>query len=830
MNTSIIMLSESSVDGHDVNAHTSGTSVSDENVIHETTLGSTTPPNSTTETNLTNETSIELERPLHPSKDDETTIVASLTDNVAIESAKNVLHEMDSSVTCNSITDAVDVSAVFNSSSILDGSMEEDPESIIDIEMEVISPTTAVKGVSATRALGKRPSPWREPRVGPGMLPPPARESNSHYKSTAATVSGHKKQSQEMMEQQQRETAERQRRRQERRCAYLCSGSITVHIPLSVTADLGIALRRGRNHRIAALYRHFPMLQPNNNSNNSAIDTSLEHDTAAANENGENGKAESEPPASAGSSARIKKKTVTKKPLRHVPQPHEYASVIDYLEAKYVQGVVISDDHDDIGSGSGGGDGQDDDDDEGNGSVYSETSFLDDTGLQRTIAEQVMGHTTTTKLELMNTNVDDDDAAFFVNVGDLEVEETDLTQEMYDPLDDSKKDLNAMKKKTRKRKKHATDTTASKEEVISRPNGMATFLKPSSASSSHVFKKSLSMVKSPPVSPKTKKIKVQEEDNELHGNKSPKIAKISLSKPKSVTNKDAAVLKLQKISSKKKEEILQYFRKLEVSIKALTDDELPRKAKPKRTRVVVKVPPDNKAGDMITFANPHVPGQKLKVKVPVNTRPGETFKVTVPKPPDEEEEIIGDDEAGRDHNKFNRDFYDELDDYAKAYDDWCEAEGAYRKAINDKSFTPHFMKRNKCDDLVPLFPTDTKTQINVEYLKKVIRRARQNKHKRELTLARQQQPPFPGEKNDDAEENNSDSGSGSDEDNEDDSNKGSSDEDENDVEKAAASYHKLSSSQQVSKKTKPTRTAVLPLLSRTFPSKQFRLRDFTEVS
>jgi hypothetical protein len=614
---------------------------------------------------------------------------------------------------------------------------------------------------SPLRALGTRPSPWREPRAG--TLPPPARDASQEKRPASP-----------------RRDPRRTERRRARRCAaYASSGAMAVRIPLHVTADLGVALRRGRAHRIAALVRQFPQLAA--------------PEEPAVPERGS-------PP-----------KPVAAKPvLRHVPQPHEYANVIDYLEAKYVQGVVISDDMEEGGSAV---DAEGPEDDEGQGSVYSETSFVDDTGLQRTIAEQVLGHTTTTKLELMNTNEDDEDAAFFVNVGDLEIEETELTQDMYDPLDDTRQDSKS--KKTRKRKKSAAESaTSNAASTVQEPPNKKE--KSSKASSSTTTK--------PATAPK----KMEENYVGSKEVKNSKANKTSPVKPEPVSSKDLAVLKLQKVSGTKRAEVDRLLHCIEESIKAFTEEELPLKPKPKRTRVVVKVPRDNKPGDMITFANPHIPGQKLKVKVPVNTKPGDTFKVTVPKPPEEEEEQLGDDGVAKDHNKFSREFYDELDAYARAYDDWCDAEGAYRKAIRDNTFSPHFMKRNKCDDIVPLFPTGTKTPITVEYLKKVIRRARQNKHKRELTLARQQQQSFVDDGNE-GDANNSDDGSGSDENAENGNNNVSSD-DEEEEEKSPSSPIQHDSPKQLSKKAKPTRTAMLPLMSRTFPAKTFNVQDFMEAA
>jgi hypothetical protein len=153
-----------------------------------------------------------------------------------------------------------------------------------------------------------------------------------------------------------------------------------------------------------------------------------------------------------------------------------------------------------------------------------------------------------------------------------------------------------------------------------------------------------------------------------------------------------------------------------------TDDELPRKKT--KDRVTLTCPPDKKPGDSILFSNPHVPGQRLKVKIPKNTPPGGNFKVTVPVAvaPDDEEEM-------KDHNKFSREFYDTLDSYSRAYDDWCDAEQDARRAAGDKEYAAHVEKRGKFDYLVEEFPKDLKTEIDKTYLQKILRRARQNRHK-----------------------------------------------------------------------------------------------------
>ena len=677
------------------------------------------------------------------------------------------------------------------------------------------SPTNTTTTHPVLRA-GKRPSPWREPRTT-GRPPPPARE----------IIKGvHLEHDDDDDEETRRKKQVRLQKRKERRCKYLCSGSIFVNVPMTVTADLGVALRRGREHRIQALYRHFPQLQTKTTANGVDGNDQVDH------ENGPK-----------------RDKAAPKKILRHVPQPHEYANVIDYLEAKYVQGVVISDDLDEYDDKSGGN--MEEDDEEGQGSVYSETSFLDDTGLQRTVAEQVLGHTTTTKLELMNH----EDGGFFVNVGDLEVEETDLTQEMYDPIHDTSKE-SLKKKKSRKRKTSSNENENRHADNIGKPTGSAISSKnnkvtklaakpgPVATNSTDVVPKDTKS----PIPAKNKKMKIEERKPDLDVTISPKVKKESVIKTESKIHQNPVTMKLQKIASRKKSEITEHLSKLTAIIENLTDEELPRKAKPKRTRLVVQVPVGKQPGDTITCANPYVPGQKFKVKVPANVKAGEKFKVNVSKPAeDNDDDNLGEDGLVRDHNKFNRDFYDVLDDYAKAFDEWCDAEGAYRRAIDDKTFTSHYMKRSKCDDLVSLFPNDTKTEISVEYLKKVIRRARQNKHKRELTLAKQQMSFIEehqdliaqnsdGDNNDSADED--DDEDDNDEDNVDDDNNPNKkpnsfdEEDNNEIEARYKSLKANSSAKgPVTKRgMKPLRTAILPEFSSAFPSIPFRIKDFAEVS
>lgn len=84
----------------------------------------------------------------------------------------------------------------------------------------------------------------------------------------------------------------------------------------------------------------------------------------------------------------------------------------------------------------------------------------------------------------------------------------------------------------------------------------------------------------------------------------------------------------------------------------------------------------------------------------------------------------------KDHNTFSREFQELLDDYARAHDDWCGAQAAV-----DKTFALFKEKQAKYDPLVELFPLNLLTPVTVEYMKKVVRRARQNRHKRKKNAA-----------------------------------------------------------------------------------------------
>lgn len=77
-----------------------------------------------------------------------------------------------------------------------------------------------------------------------------------------------------------------------------------------------------------------------------------------------------------------------------------------------------------------------------------------------------------------------------------------------------------------------------------------------------------------------------------------------------------------------------------------------------------------------------------------------------------------------------------VDDYARAYDVYCDAEGVVRSKEGDSDFVPHFEKRKKFDKLLEEFPKGLKTPVDGAYIRKLLRRARQNRTKRVQTEAR----------------------------------------------------------------------------------------------
>ena len=348
-----------------------------------------------------------------------------------------------------------------------------------------------------------------------------------------------------------------------------------------------------------------------------------------------------------------------------------------------------------------------------------------------------MANTTMTKLEL-----EEDDADFFVNVGNLEVEDNEYGDH-YDPLQDKEKQGTGKKRK--KSQNASLAATAS-----STGTGGA-----SAATAGKKKKKQLSPAPTPDTS-KSKKPMSPLSTGTAKGKKP-------------VPNKtpsNAEMKKKTKVAKKARAQVDAILKKISTMIKGMNEEELPKRRM--KLKVALTCPANKKPGDDITFTyveilrymlhnqrsyvsksltgvffflfflefffvldrNPHNPGQRLRVKVPKDSYPGGTFRVTVPvkqPPPDA-------DSDGTDHNKFSRDFQELLDDYARAYDEWCS-----RQAEIDKKFSVFKEKQYKFERLAKEFPPNLLTPVDANYLKKIVRRARQNKHKRIKTAAAKQQ-------------------------------------------------------------------------------------------
>jgi len=325
------------------------------------------------------------------------------------------------------------------------------------------------------------------------------------------------------------ETLIRKHKKQQYHTPKIFQDAITVFIPLDVTADLKIAIKKTRAKRIMSIYKRFPSLKKEAKNLDESNDGPMLEDDEEDNPRDKDEKLQNK-----------------KKKMENVPQPDQFGSVLDYLEAKYVKGVMLEEDDDDAPIL--------DDRSEGQGSVYSKDSFLDDTDLQRDVAEQVMASTTLTKLELEH-----EDGDFFVNVGNLEVQNDDYG-ENYDPLQDKEN------KTTKKRKKPPTNVSSSKLSDTKTPN-------------------------------KNKKTKTEQPNK-----KEPTSAKSkkSTGAATSIKSKSPQDKTLKLAAKKAKAHSDSLFKKAVVLIKKLTPENLPRlKTKQK---VALKCPKNKKPGDDITFA------------------------------------------------------------------------------------------------------------------------------------------------------------------------------------------------------------------------------------
>jgi len=615
--------------------------------------------------------------------------------------------------------------------------------------------------------------------------------------------------------------------------------SVLAYIPLNVTADLGVAMRRVRPKRIARLKSLYPSLSETNDGIGTCSGTT-EDSGAEVSRSGEESDNEDD------SSRRRKKNKMTKTAPR-VPQRDHFGSVLDYLEAKYVKGVMIEDldervrekrknkkkkresENGTASSGNGCASSIENDNsvlsDSAAGSCYSSGSggFIDDAGLQSEVAGQVRASSAygTTRIEAEAAldrrggsekdggSDDNDDHAFFVNVGDLEMEEGYVD---YDE-DDARGWMDVVGKgKGKKRKRAPKENPSSPKDAANKP-------KPSSKRSKNVSEKpkqkkrsksssnksqsqtskdsdsSSTKTTTPTEKQKKKKIKVEktkikvektkmkektkekktvkdkkkvtEKAKEKTKEKAKSKKKVTEKVTEKIKEKDAESTASSELESsidipakkekkeKEEKETLEMtlidvakkeaaglktisnrlYKKCVSLIKGMTDEHLPRKPKSVgKTKVSITVPAHKKGGDKITFSNPHFPSQKLKVQIPDTCKPGKSFKVSVPMPKISKA-------PGNAQNKFAKDVTETLDEYSKAYDEWCLAEAKHRalKPKKEGGKIKHFKagveRLKKYDEMLDEFPKNLLVPIDAVFIRKLVRRNRQNANKRMKALA-----------------------------------------------------------------------------------------------
>lgn len=558
--------------------------------------------------------------------------------------------------------------------------------------------------------------------------------------------------------------------------------SILAYIPLGVTADLGVAMRRVRPKRIARLKSLHPSLFEKKNEFVGAGGATAAEDSGAEVSRSDGDESDNEE----SSQQKKKKKETEALGISRVPQRDQFGSVLDYLEAKYVKGVMIEDLDERIREKkkqrkmqeADGGDiamtrknGSDVENnmsvlsDSAAGSCYSDDSggFINDSELQSEVAQQVRASSAygTTKIEAEaaanrkekigdpNDGGSDDDHAFFVNVGDLEMEDGYVDHD----LDEVEGWMDAaVKEKGKKRKRAPKENSSSSKDAV-KPKPITKKTKNSSekpkkrkskpSSKKAQTSKNLDDTSQTIKAEKLKKKKKLEEEKDTGSNDSDNEHLCDLRAKKSdVKEKETKKnLKMTLIDVAKKEaaELKTISNKLYktcvVQIKKMKEEHLPRKPRSGgKVKVSITVPANKKGGDTITFSNPHFPSQKLKVQIPENSKPGKSFKVSVPMPKVSKS-------SGNSQNKFTKSVTNALDEYSKAYDDWCQAEAKHRSLQPKKKggkiehFKAGVERLKKYDEMLEEFPKNLVTPIDAIFIRKLVRRTRQNANKRMKALA-----------------------------------------------------------------------------------------------
>mmetsp|Transcript_3944 Transcript_3944/g.5143 ORF Transcript_3944/g.5143 Transcript_3944/m.5143 type:complete len:701 (+) Transcript_3944:204-2306(+) len=623
--------------------------------------------------------------------------------------------------------------------------------------------------------------------------------------------------------------------------------SMIAYIPLGVTADLGIAMRRTRAKRISQLKQLYPTLfvtrsksskKDNDEGDVAAIDgddDDADVDDASQSGSQKSGASDDDSDHDNNSERRRQKQ---QKQLQDnntgLIRREQFGSIVDYLEAKYAKGVMIDDldekirqkkkqkkrkkdqqkgaGENDGGKDDNGNDNDKDDDDNMSilsdsaaGSCYSAESgnFIDDSELRTEVAHQILGSSAyggKTKIEALsqrenniegvttsgggrtgqdnNSILDEDDHAFFVNVGDLEMEDG-WTEHDLEEDDDWLNSMAKIKGKKRKRSTKDKDNNTSNDNLKVKKKAKKSLTKTSTMEDSKKKKKKIkskstttssdakntkskSTASSDGKSKKSTSGESSDKKKSDGNNKSSKTSSSSNQKDKKSkssksqeknekggttggnegddknneggksTSKKTSDDNKSKIDLAKrdctnlKRRVNRLFKKCVDEIKKMNDENLPRKAKKGgKSKVSIIVPDGKKSGDKISFNNPHDPSQKLQVLIPNNVGVSDTFKVSVPMP------AIKSTNA---ENKFSKECITVLDEYSTVFDEWCQAEAKYRDMLPTKKKGTEFKvgteRLKKYDQMIEEFPNNLQTPIDAPFLRKVVRRKRQNENKK----------------------------------------------------------------------------------------------------
>jgi len=502
--------------------------------------------------------------------------------------------------------------------------------------------------------------------------------------------------------------------------------SLLIEVPMSITADMGVAMRRTRRKRSERIRN---WLASGEDAKKQALTTTAAT-TSPKPDDEDNGDGD---------------QSIEGCSFDEDGGPKRGS--IEYLEAKYVRGVMI-DDFDERAA-------RESEESEGDGSVYGNDDFIDDSLLQEEVAGQVLASSTygrtqmeeeqarrrledqNKKAEADGTNAaggpnieglggsDDEsvgssnaavydkafDDGFFVNVGDLDMAEGWAGE-----------DFGMSPTKKRKKKKLVGKA---KEKAVTKKGTKAKHVLPTKKKLLKDGKKKAEDKSSTAKTKKKKKADV-----------TPKKKQSASADESSVEEKftpASSSKKTAKPVSKEKENVTQlrklYKRKYNICIKLikdLTPQQLPRKPRKSTIKLLVNIPPGKKVGDNITFQNPNVAGQKLKAAIPKDADMEKlTMIVRIPMPAKVTE---------KKDNVFPKELKDALLNYSNAYDDFCLAEQEYNEALppsKRKSFKASSQRLKMFDDMLVEFPRNLATPIDATFMRKNVRQEKSNRARRE---------------------------------------------------------------------------------------------------